>query len=85
MGAHERMKWVAMETKTPKRRKRDQETTHYVPSNGLVDAHPPETGPEAPKLIVNAGEAPCIRRPTRQKRLDAAASGRFHDDASSNH
>ena len=32
-----------------------------------------------------AGEAACIRRPTRQKRLDAAASGRFHDDASSNH
>ncbi|RWW82703.1 hypothetical protein BHE74_00008820 [Ensete ventricosum] len=33
---------------------------HCVPSLGLVNAHPPETGLEAPELIANVGEAVCI-------------------------
>ncbi|THU48570.1 hypothetical protein C4D60_Mb06t00380 [Musa balbisiana] len=74
-----------MGTKTPKRRKWDQETTHYVPSIELVDAHPFEIGSKTPELIVSAEEAPCIQCLTRQKQLGAVASGRFHDDASSNH
>ncbi|RZR92414.1 hypothetical protein BHM03_00020692 [Ensete ventricosum] len=58
---------------------------HYVPSIELVDAHPPETGLEAPELVVNMGEATCIQRSTRQQRLGATVGGCFHDDASSHH
>ncbi|RWW43896.1 hypothetical protein BHE74_00050389 [Ensete ventricosum] len=38
---------------------------HYMLSIGLVDTHPPKVGPEAPKLIVSAGEVACMRHPTK--------------------
>ncbi|RWW79898.1 hypothetical protein BHE74_00011787 [Ensete ventricosum] len=57
---------------------------HCVPNVRLINAHPPEAGPEALQLIVNAGEVVCVQCPVRQQQLDAAASGRFHD-ASSRH
>ncbi|RRT83917.1 hypothetical protein B296_00014330 [Ensete ventricosum] len=40
---------------------------HCVPSLGLVNAHPPETGLEAPELIANVGEAVCIQCPATQQ------------------
>ncbi|RRT79620.1 hypothetical protein B296_00004396 [Ensete ventricosum] len=52
---------------------------HCVPSIGLVDAHPPEAGLEAPELVVNTREAAWVRW---QQQL-GVAGGRFHNDASS--
>ncbi|RZR91833.1 hypothetical protein BHM03_00020017 [Ensete ventricosum] len=52
---------------------------HCVPSIGLVDAHPPEAGLEAPELVVNTREAAWVRW---QQQL-GAGGGRFHNDASS--
>ncbi|RWV82185.1 hypothetical protein BHE74_00038881 [Ensete ventricosum] len=58
---------------------------YCMPNIGLVNAHPPKVGPEAPELFASTGEATCIRCPARQQRLGAAAGGRFHDNASSRH
>ncbi|RWV92336.1 hypothetical protein GW17_00045301 [Ensete ventricosum] len=58
---------------------------HYMHSFRFVDAHPLEAGPEALELIVNVGEAACVRCPTWQQWFGAAIGGRFHDDASSCH
>ncbi|RWW14574.1 hypothetical protein GW17_00021643, partial [Ensete ventricosum] len=58
---------------------------HCVPSIGPIDVHPLKVGPEAPKLVVNMGEATCVRHPISQQRLGATTGGLFHDDASSRH
>ncbi|RWW69236.1 hypothetical protein BHE74_00023181 [Ensete ventricosum] len=33
---------------------------HCMPTVELIDAHPPEAGPETPELGVNAGEVACV-------------------------
>ncbi|RRT36950.1 hypothetical protein B296_00028803 [Ensete ventricosum] len=48
---------------------------HYMPSVGLVDAHPPVVGSEALKLVLSAREVTCVRPPARQQRLEIAGGG----------
>ncbi|RZS06066.1 hypothetical protein BHM03_00036663 [Ensete ventricosum] len=69
-----------METKTAQ--KEEGSRDHCVPNVELIDGHPPKVGLETPELIASAGEAACVRCPTRQQRLGVVASGRFYDDAS---
>ncbi|THU59537.1 hypothetical protein C4D60_Mb07t03140 [Musa balbisiana] len=57
---------------------------HCVPNVGLVDAHPPEAGPEAHDLVVNAREATCIRCLAKQQWLDATAGGQQSGQGSTN-
>ena len=33
---------------------------HYVPNVGLDDAHLPEAGPKALKLVISMGQTTCV-------------------------
>ncbi|RZR91129.1 hypothetical protein BHM03_00019188 [Ensete ventricosum] len=75
--------WEVVGTKTPRRRKRDQETIACLASDWSMYIHLRQNQ----KLLSSssAQERLCVRRSGRQQWLGVAVGGLFHDDASSRH